>query len=1328
MPADALIDDLLDRWEERQRCSQPVDPEELRDWCQDSPGLLPELERRIGVLEQFGRGQAPTTTGADDGTDAIPNAPDVPGFELLALVGHGGMGVVYRARHAKLDRTVALKLVWAGRPAKPTDIARFRIESEAAAGLDHPNIVPLFEVGEHAGQHYLAMKFIDGPSLAKLARGAAKAEVTRLEAIARAVDFAHRQGILHRDIKPSNILTDAAGTPYVTDFGLAKRIGAEQSLTESGQMLGTAGYIAPEQALGKKGLTVTADVFSLGAVLFERLTGSPAFPGGTILERLRSLHDLPTPRPTVLMPTLPRDLETVCLKCLERDPTKRYATAGALADDLARWLRGEPIVARRVTQVERFWLWCRRNPAVARLSAALGIALAGGTISLWTLAIQHRQALATLVIKENEVTAQARQAAAQTSATRAARLEFAVSLLSNVGIRRGDRYPMERWALFDLAKLNVDLKSIFIEQALSNPELAERFSFSDAWAVQAAIGASEGRRSAALRLVNARMQDPTVDEHVRFSASLLALRLGAADIELPEWSGDGSLVSGQEGPWFIQVEQLSRAQIIRLVPNWLQLLERSRNKDVIVWAAQGLAAASLIAPDGDGILRSASDHFVDMLIKGPDDNVVTVAANGLAGLGPRLHGPGANRACDALVAALEKAVVDNQWPIVLAAARGLVALTPWLDGPAAVRVFDCLLAALGKAATANQWPTVQSATFVLAASAARLDGPAVTRACDGLIAMLGRATAENKWPAAQAAGEGLAALAPRLEGQAAVRACDGLVATLNKAVAENQWPVARATGGELAALAPRLWGPAALRACDGLIAMVSKAAAANQWAAVQAGEHGLGALATQLDGPAVVRAWDGVAGVLGEARIDASSRRYEPVAAELAALAGRLDGPAAVRASNRLVALLDKASETHQWDAVQSLGQGLAVLAPRLDGPAAGRAWEGMVTALGRLLDQQGLFGVEGVAEGLAALAPRLEGPAVPQAWDDLARVLGKARQNNWSGVFRPAAAGFAALAPRLNGPAASRAGDSLTTALVKAAVDYEWQTVPAAAAGLEALAPRLDGAAIDRARDALTDVLDKTAAQNMWGDVHGAVVEGLAALAPRMDPIDVRHTFDAVFRLIEGGDDIPASDAARAAAMVLSGQMEATDRLVCRARIGKAAVARLRRMRDENQLTEMWESLCFIIDQFEPTIERNIALGEHSFGDIAIWAGEHVIVVNGKITIKPSLFTATTDLATIADCLRHPACVGETRQMVLHRLEELAFPPGPTATRQQTMPVLVSGMVEPTAAAIVIAGQTALETKWERERKFRTTWDAVEWLHKNHPEIDLDKPYTPRK
>ena len=299
-------------------------------------------------------------------------------YELLEMIARGGMGVVYKARHTGLDRVVALKMIRSGILATPKDVERFQREARSAAKLHHPNIVTIHDIGEQEGQHYYTMDYVPGENLAERARTRPfsprqAAEITA--AVAGAIHCAHQQGVLHRDIKPANVILTPNQQPRVLDFGLALILTDDSDLTQTGTPVGSPAYMPPEQAAGQTGrIDARSDVYSLGAMLYELLTGRPPFQAATTLETLQLVIANEAVSPRRLNPALPRDLETICLKCLEKAPERRYQSAQELADELGRCLRDEPIVARPVSQVEKAWRWCHRKPALA-LSIGAGLAL-----------------------------------------------------------------------------------------------------------------------------------------------------------------------------------------------------------------------------------------------------------------------------------------------------------------------------------------------------------------------------------------------------------------------------------------------------------------------------------------------------------------------------------------------------------------------------------------------------------------------------------------------------------------------------------------------------------------------------------------------------------------------------------------------------------------------------------------------------------------------------------------------------------------------------------------------------------------------------------------
>jgi serine/threonine-protein kinase len=378
MPDDPRVEQLLE-----ELLDSGGTPEEA---CRTCPELLPQVQagwQRLRALKAEVGALFPPSPVCDGATASPPPAAELPrihGYEVQEVLGRGGVGIVYKAWHQRLGRAVALKMLLAGPYAHAEELARFLREAEAVAGLRHANVVQVYDMGDLDGRPYFTMEYVEGGSLAqKLASTPQSADrsAALVATLAEAIEVAHRNGIVHRDLKPANILLTADGTPKVTDFSLARRLEGGGGLTVTGVPLGTPSYMAPEQGRGKgDAIGPATDVYALGAILYELLTGRPPFRAETAAATLQQvLADDPVP-PSRSNPRVPRDLETICLKCLHKEPPRRYSSAAALAEDLHRYTRGEPIAARPAGRRERLARWVRHHPGAAGLLVALAVLVA----------------------------------------------------------------------------------------------------------------------------------------------------------------------------------------------------------------------------------------------------------------------------------------------------------------------------------------------------------------------------------------------------------------------------------------------------------------------------------------------------------------------------------------------------------------------------------------------------------------------------------------------------------------------------------------------------------------------------------------------------------------------------------------------------------------------------------------------------------------------------------------------------------------------------------------------------------------------------------------
>jgi WD40 repeat protein/tRNA A-37 threonylcarbamoyl transferase component Bud32 len=637
--------------------TRPVDPPE--DFPESAATSVSQAEHLPPAQEpQNALPEAPTVadlwqlnpfTGRElPGADGVAahstplGARIVAGYEILGELGRGAMGVVYKARQVALKRLVALKMILAGEHAARAQRERFRLEAEAVARLQHPNIVQIHEVGEHNGLQYFSLEYVDGGSLREMLAGTPllPREAARLvEILARAMHAAHQRGIVHRDLKPANVLLTADGTPKIGDFGLAKQLETDSGQTDTGQVIGTASYMAPEQATAQtEAIGPAADTYALGSILYETLTGRPPFKGATMLDTLKQVTSQEPVPPARLQPTVPRDLETICLKCLAKAPARRYPSAAALADDLQRFLEGRPILARAVGPGERLWRWCRRNPAAASLIVSLCLGtLAAIGLTIWALGERNRANT-----NAREAVTSAQQEAEQRG--RAAEKE-AAHLLARVREKSVTAPPGWTWeALADLESARklqaggsdpVELRTL-IADCLGRPDVRQVGVLAEGLDVRAlafrkdgkllALGERKDALSCSIQLYDMATRKRTATYSLStFGSSLDRL-----------WKGDGkyqegfsSLAFSPDGNWLVAGTRQGK------LCRWDTTAEQPQ---AVVWQGHGEKEGVgwlAFSPDGSQLLSGSSEKTMRWdLVNGWQGSVLVRSGGGRGAYSP----------------------------------------------------------------------------------------------------------------------------------------------------------------------------------------------------------------------------------------------------------------------------------------------------------------------------------------------------------------------------------------------------------------------------------------------------------------------------------------------------------------------------------------------------------------------------------------------------------------------------------------------------------------------------------------------------------------------
>ncbi len=740
MSAEDLLSSLLLRWQEQMSQGNDLSAAEL---CRDAPELEQELREQIRILRFMNalvgppevsptqNGEplqpamaAPCTPGGQSGLlqktgpyvpaepqktvasgppreeaatiteQALRQARQVSGYEIVRELGRGGMGVVYLARQTRLNRLVALKMILAGGLAPRDQPGRFRTEAEAVARLQHPNIVQVFEIGEHDSKPFFSLEFCAGGSLDRKLNGTPLPPLQAaqlVETLARAMHAAHQAQVIHRDLKPANVLLLADGTPKITDFGLARKMD-EARQTQSGAVMGTPSYMAPEQAGGKtRELGPATDIYALGAILYELLTGRPPFKAATIMDTLHQvLTEEPVP-PRQLQSQTPRDLETICLKCLHKEPGKRYPTAEELAEDLRRFQAGEVIAARPAGRLERGWRWCQRNPTLAGALAAVLLTFAAATTVSTVLAMLANQARGQIEKETADARRQRSAADADRDELKTVNTDLIQSrdalqksndrLLTTLarGLVRSlelqdqpqelpsplsDREIAALWKLACPAEEELPVR--FVEEALHGPVSTKQLKGRAPYALQAAVGLDAARRRQVEQVLWEKLQGNEMDPEQQCDLALILAHLGGLD---PNRAGKVALVLTQK------LRRATDPQATReLTKGLATVVTRMEPEEAAVVCGQ---AATILS---QSLSKTANTNYAWFWEKnGPQD--LQVLAEGLAAVSVRLEPKEAANVCGQAATLIsqtmrKKSFTANQiWPL----AKGLAAMTARME-------------------------------------------------------------------------------------------------------------------------------------------------------------------------------------------------------------------------------------------------------------------------------------------------------------------------------------------------------------------------------------------------------------------------------------------------------------------------------------------------------------------------------------------------------------------------------------------------------------------------------------------------------------------------